>query len=75
MRIPLYTYLFYEKLYVTLLYIYLCRFRCITGESSVISVVNVILLVSRTDSVHTATLLGGFRYTVSYLCGLHILLE
>ena len=40
-----------------------------------ISVVNVILLVSRTDSVHTATLLGGFRYAVSYLCGLHILLE
>ena len=32
-----------------------------------ISVVNVILLVSRTESVHTATVVGGFRYAVSYL--------
>ena len=35
-------------------------------------VVNVILLVSRTGSVHTTILLGGFRYAVSYLCGLHV---
>ena len=32
-----------------------------------ISVVNVILLVSRTEMVHTATVREGFRYAVSYL--------
>ena len=53
-----------------------CRFRCNTGESLIISAVDVNLLVSRTGSVQTATLIDGFRYAVSYqLYGLHVVLK
>ena len=53
-----------------LLHIYKCRFRCNTSKSLVTSAVDVNLLVSRTGSVQTATLIDGFRYAVSYkLCG------
>ena len=52
----------YYDVYVIII---LCRFNCVTGESSARSTVDVSIQINRTGLLQPAVITGGFRYAVS----------